>query len=295
MFNHHLDYKHQPKAQLFGVIMIIIEIVLLILGQAAVSGSDIWIAYWSEEEIVQRFPNRGNTFWLYIYTTLVVSIAVFTLLYSYLFGYLSQRAAKSLHQKTLYCILRAPMLYFNSTPKGQILNRFSKDTNEMDDELPKNFMEFASFFLQSIGYIIVIMISMPYSMLLLVILLPFLYWIQKFFRTSSSDLKRLTQTTFTPIISQFSESLQGLDTIRAYKQEDDLFIKKIVINTRLYQTIYLTNLLTVRWLAFVMDITLTIFIFFLTIFCALLRGQFENALLSLSVVYGYSLMGMLQW
>ena len=294
MFNHHLDYKHQPKGQLFGVTMIIIEILLLIAGQASVSGSDIWIAYWSEEEIVQRFPNRGNAFWLNIYTILVVSIAIFTLSYTYLFGYLSQRASKSLHQKMLYCILRAPMLYFNSTPKGQILNRFSKDTNEMDDHLPHHFMVFTMFCLQTIGYIIVIMISMPYSMLLLVILLPFLYWIQKFFRTSSSDLKRLTQTTFTPIISQFNESLQGLDTIRAYKQENDLFMKNINTNTKQWHSVYVTNLLTKRWLVFMMDITSTIFIFFLAIFCALLKSQFENALLSLSVVYGYSLMGMLQ-
>lgn len=43
------------------------------------------------------------------------------------------RAAVSMHFAMLYGILRSPSTFFDSTPVGRILGRFSKDIEEIDN------------------------------------------------------------------------------------------------------------------------------------------------------------------
>ena len=45
-------------------------------------------------------------------------------------------AAVTLHRKLLYQILRSPMVFFDTTPLGRIVNRFSKDIDVVDATIP---------------------------------------------------------------------------------------------------------------------------------------------------------------
>jgi len=220
---------------------------------------------------------------------------VLTFIASYLFGYLSNRAAQSLHMKTLYCVLRAPILYFDQTPLGRILNRFSKDINEVDSDLPMHFTNFSQQALEVLGYLVVILVSMPYTALPCILVLPLLYYLQKYFRYSSSDMKRLGQITHTPILAQFSETLIGLDTIRAYKTTENIFLKSIRQKIRLHHRVSLTENMAVRWFGTYLDVVVVFFLLCITLFATFFRSQFEPALLALAVVYGYAMLGLLQW
>jgi ABC-type multidrug transport system fused ATPase/permease subunit len=46
------------------------------------------------------------------------------------------RASKNVHNIALSHVIRAPMEFFDTNPLGRILNRFSKDQDEMDFNLP---------------------------------------------------------------------------------------------------------------------------------------------------------------
>jgi ATP-binding cassette, subfamily C (CFTR/MRP), member 10 len=45
-------------------------------------------------------------------------------------------AARELHDQLLSAVLMAPTAFFDATPSGRLLNRFSSDTAAADDSLP---------------------------------------------------------------------------------------------------------------------------------------------------------------
>ena len=50
-------------------------------------------------------------------------------------------AGRNLHWIILIGILRAPMHFFDTTPTGRIINRFSKDIDSIDSALPSAFSQ----------------------------------------------------------------------------------------------------------------------------------------------------------
>jgi ATP-binding cassette subfamily C (CFTR/MRP) protein 1 len=84
-------------------------------------------------------------------------------------AYRSVAAAKLLHNNMLISVLRAPMWFFDTTPVGRIVNRFSQDVEAIDSELPHVFLEvlYSGFLVLSV--LIVIAYSTP---IFLVVFIP---------------------------------------------------------------------------------------------------------------------------
>ena len=67
-------------------------------------------------------------------------------------------AGRSLHNDMLIRLLRAPMWYFDTTPLGRIVNRFSKDIDLIDNAIP-NLMRFVLNSL-SLSVVFVLLVSL---------------------------------------------------------------------------------------------------------------------------------------
>jgi ABC-type multidrug transport system fused ATPase/permease subunit len=48
------------------------------------------------------------------------------------------KSSKRIHNETLKSLLQSPMSFFDETPQGRILNRFSKDVDVLDSTIPEN-------------------------------------------------------------------------------------------------------------------------------------------------------------
>lgn len=103
-----------------------------------------------------------RTFLLCI-TGLLVLISSFTLA----MGGIS--AARTLHTALLENKFRTPQSFFDTTPTGRIINRFSKDIYVIDEVIPPTILMFLGTFFTSVSTMIVIISSTP---LFAVVIIP---------------------------------------------------------------------------------------------------------------------------
>lgn len=72
----------------------------------------------------------------YIYTILITSAIVFSLLQFISFFYFTSSASIVLHKKIFNNMLKAKMDFFDTHLSGNILNRFAKDISLIDEFMP---------------------------------------------------------------------------------------------------------------------------------------------------------------
>ncbi|PIO32590.1 hypothetical protein AB205_0204560 [Aquarana catesbeiana] len=167
--------------------------------------------------------SSGNlTFYLSVYGGIAAANSIFTALRALLFALGTVHAATTIHRRLLQRVLRATVTFFDSTPVGRIINRFSSDMYCVDDFLPFILNIFLANIFGLLGMLVMISYGLP---MILPVLLPLgllYYSIQRYYRHTSRELKRLQSITLSPIYSHFSETLSGLSTIRATRHADRL-------------------------------------------------------------------------
>lgn len=107
------------------------------------------------------------------------------------------------------------MTFFDTTPTGRVLNRFSSDVYSVDDKLPFMLNILLATVFNLLGMLVIISCSLPWVLVPLLPLAVFYFRTQRFYRHTSRELKRLYSLTLSPVYSHFSETLTGLGTIRA--------------------------------------------------------------------------------
>ena len=83
-----------------------------------------------------------------------------------IFARLYVKASKKFHDSMLGSVLRCKVQYFEATPIGRILNRFSKDIDACETKIP----EFLRFFIRTalnvVSVVVVISIKKPFFLIL---------------------------------------------------------------------------------------------------------------------------------
>lgn len=205
----------------------------ILLMQTSRNSTDLWLSFWvtnsnaneSHNDNNTRIvyyaptPDIGYTTWDYllIYCLFVLLNSIFSLLRAFLFAYGGVQAATKIHKQLLKSIMKSKVTFFDFTPIGRILNRFSSDTYTVDDSLPFIINILMAQFFGLLGAVIITIYGLPWLTLVLVPLIPIYSWLQSRYRLTSRELKRLSSVTLSPVYNHFNESLQGLSTIRAFR------------------------------------------------------------------------------
>uniref|UniRef100_A0A8C6NTH4 ATP-binding cassette, sub-family C (CFTR/MRP), member 10 n=1 Tax=Nothobranchius furzeri TaxID=105023 RepID=A0A8C6NTH4_NOTFU len=154
-------------------------------------------------------------FYLMVYGSIAVANTVFTALRAFLFAYGVVCAAEAIHNRLLDRVLKATVTFFDTTPLGRILNRFSSDLYTIDDSLPFVLNILLANIFGLLGMLVVMSFGLPWLLAPLLLLALLYHRTQHFYRHTSRELKRLCSLTLSPIYSHFSETITGLGTIRA--------------------------------------------------------------------------------
>ncbi|NXI42835.1 MRP7 protein, partial [Galbula dea] len=165
-------------------------------------------------------PSNGSMdvdFYLIVYGSIAGANSLFTILRAFLFAYGAIRAATVIHNRLLQRVLKATVNFFDTTPTGRILNRFSSDLYCVDDSLPFVLNIFLANIYGLLGMLVIITYGLPWIGLILLPLAALYFSIQRYYRHTSRELKRLCGVSLSPIYTHFSETLSGLSSIRAMR------------------------------------------------------------------------------
>ena len=106
------------------------------------------------------------------------------------------------------------MSFFDTTPLGRVIQRFSKDTNTLDNILGQSVSSVMSFGLLLLGTIVVMGWLMPILLPFLVPIFGVYFYTQRYYRPGYREAKRLDAVSGSPVFARAGETLGGLSTIR---------------------------------------------------------------------------------
>jgi len=205
----------------------------------------------------------------------------------------SLTASRKLHTRLLEVTTKATFRFFDTTALGQLMNRFSKDMEIIDQQMTSVMMHIVSLILDTIVSIVVIAWTTPQLLIVACLILCIYLVIARFYLRSSRELKDHEARGRSPLFQQFGEVLTGLVTIRAYNKEQ-LFIdsnaERIDTQSRPFFHLWASN----RWLALRTEL-LGNLLFVLTSVFVLLSNNISPGLAAVSLTYAMSFSNYLIW
>ncbi|KAH8100998.1 P-loop containing nucleoside triphosphate hydrolase protein [Cristinia sonorae] len=266
-----------------GVFSWILIVFLMVFLRVVNIGSQFYLAKWGEayertEELIataipwEKLPNpNANVIpWLFIYLFISLAGALSVVSFIAVGYYSSLQASRTLFNSMLSKLAGAPTRFYDITPIGRILNRFTTDLNCIDYALLNSVraaMSGVLNFIASIGVIIWVVPSFaPFAAItawLYIRLAP--SYVQ-----ASRDLRRLESISLSPAFAGFDELLRGLPHVRAFAMEaryQNGFYKK-VDKFQSYDHVYW---LVANWLMWRYDCLGSVIVFISTAF-ALMNG-----------------------
>ncbi|KAI9807281.1 MAG: hypothetical protein M1833_000024 [Piccolia ochrophora] len=269
----------------------------LMSAQTALVGSNLWLKKWSEvNSEYGGNPQIGKYIGIYFAFGFGSSalVVVQTLI---LWIFCSIEASRKLHERMAYAIFRSPMSFFETTPAGRVLNRFSSDIYRVDEVLARTFNMLFVNGARALFTLIVISVGTP-SFIVLIFPLSALYvYIQKYYLRTSRELKRLDSTSRSPIYAHFQESLGGMNTIRAYRQQHRFALEneqRVDGNLRAYFPSINAN----RWLAVRLEFLGSVIILAAAIFAIIsvaTGGGLSAGMVGLTMSYALQITQSLNW
>lgn len=275
---------------------VVLFLVTTVLSMVVSVCSNVWLKHWSEVNTKYGF-NPNITKYLGIYFLLGMASSLLILVQTcVMWIFCTISGSKKLHNAMAVSVLRAPMSFFETTPIGRILNRFSNDIYKVDEVLGRVFVMFFSNTTKVIFTIIVICF-LTWQFIFIVAPLGVLYvYYQQYYLRTSRELRRLDSVSRSPIFANFQESLNGVTTIRAFDQVlrfKFLNQSRIDKNMSAYHPAVNAN----RWLAVRLEF-LGSFIILSAAGLAILTlrsGHLTAGLVGLSVSYALQVTQSLNW
>ena len=181
----------------------------------------IVIADLKSAELPKLFKKEGFQEAFTTYTVLLVLGILLVLLGTLCLGLVPLNAAYVIHEKMVACLIRAPLSFYATNPVGRIINRFSQDINNLEELLPLNLTLFCHIVSPTIASLVLASVVNIFLLPLVLVILLVFFLITKFYVNSVLDLKRLTSIAGGPLYSHFSNTMEGVRTIRVYNRQED--------------------------------------------------------------------------
>ncbi|KAJ9470735.1 Metal resistance protein YCF1 [Diplonema papillatum] len=212
---------------------------MLIISQGFSTSSDLWLKYWSNNNF-PPLPDLDDADFRLVYGSLVILTVTVLYVTVDVCCAVLRGASRKLHVDMFERLTKAPCSFFDTTPTGRILNRFTDDVVQVDGTVPLAFFWFlyaACGLLAAIG---VQASTQPLVIIAFVITLAFYVYTVSRYLPAQREAKRMDSINRTPILAQYTATVHGTRTLASYGLQDHCKRE----NLRLIDASALTNIAT---------------------------------------------------
>lgn len=216
---------------------IIAVAVLGILGRGLLLANANMIGAWVDG----RLPMQAAPF-LSLLTAMAVLGFIFTLSFRVIFSRLSAQAVSQIYDEVTLRTSRYPMSFFDVTPAGRIITRFSSDYGNVFRLFGGPLAEFMTIIFDLALMLLLISLASPIFLIFIVAVGFLNYLVYRGNRGRLRRLRRELSMSRSPSIAHFAETTQGASTIRSFRREssfrkrfdrmDSLFLRARLATTR---------------------------------------------------------------
>jgi ABC-type multidrug transport system fused ATPase/permease subunit len=208
--------------------------------------------------------------------------------------YGSLTASWGIHQRLMTAVTRAKFKFFDITPLGQLMNRFSKDLESIDQEIAPIAIGVLGCALAIVVTVALISAITPGFLVAAVFIGIMYFMVGRYYIRASRDLKRLESVQRSPLFQQFGETLSGITTIRAYGDEKR-FIRDNMLRVNTHNRPFIFLWAANRWLSFRIDVIGDFVSFFAGMFVILSIGSIDAGSAGLSLGYAITFTENVLW
>lgn len=206
---------------------ILFTLVLGLAGRVLLLGNTNLIGFWVDSLCVGEscrprpalFESYTSQDYLDLLIRCVVAGFLLTWVYRVVFSRLSARAVSTMYDETTYRASRFPMRFFDTTPVGRIVTRFSSDYGNVFRLFGGPLAEFLSILFDLGCMVLLISLASPYYLPVLLVYIALNYGVYRRNRETLRSQRRDLSASRSPSISHFAETAQGAATIRSFNRE----------------------------------------------------------------------------
>ncbi|KAK7195831.1 pentamidine resistance protein 1 [Novymonas esmeraldas] len=215
---------------------------VFVVTECVNAANGVWLSMWSTNAL-----GRSATTYLYGYL-LIVFLGIFSAPLRCFFCYhLTRIGSRNLHRDLLASIGVARVSFFDTTPLGRVLNRFTKDVSSLDSTLNDSYLYLLQYFFSMCSTITIMLVAQPLVLLAVVPCVFIYYKLMLVYNASNRETRRIKSIAHSPVFTLLEESLQGQRTIAIYGKTRVMLQEALKRLDVVYSALYMQNVAN-RWL-----------------------------------------------
>lgn len=232
-----------------GTFILLLAILAISLNEFFRFGNDLWLTVW-----IRKVPwNLTDDQYRIYYVGFALGLMCFTWACVFTFAYGGYRASRQFHHAAVTKLFRSPIAFFESTPIGRIVNRFSRDQEVIDTQL-SDCIYFLLYIIATMvsSYVFVMSTSIEMALVLTAVFI-IVFILQSYYSNCNWKLNKLYAQALSPFMRHATEVYTGLPVIRVFKNESIMAEKYHDLSDSVTQASFLSMVLK-RWTSFRVEI-----------------------------------------
>ncbi|KAM5130476.1 ATP-binding cassette sub-family C member 6 [Callospermophilus lateralis] len=266
---------------------------LFLCQQTASFCQGYWLSLWADDPIqAGRQEHTALRGWVFALLGCLQAIGLFASTAAVVLGGI--RASRLLFRGLLWDVARSPIGFFERTPVGNLLNRFSKEMDTVDVDIPD---KARSLLISAFGLLeagLAVSTATPLALVAILPLLVLYAGLQSLYVATSCQLRRLESASHSSVCSHVAETFQGSTVVRAFGAQGPFVAQSDALVDE-NQRVSFPRLVVDRWLAANMELLGNGLVFVAAMCAALSKAHLSAGIVGFSVSAALQVTQTLQW